>query len=59
MKSINRRTVLGGVGVAGVAAAAGAGTDWAFSPPRSHDNPEDVTVTDDPLASATPGSPPN
>ncbi|ESV57628.1 tat (twin-arginine translocation) pathway signal sequence domain protein [Mycobacteroides abscessus MAB_082312_2258] len=32
MKSINRRTVLGGVGVAGVAAAAGAGTDWAFSP---------------------------
>ncbi|OHU21321.1 cupin [Mycobacteroides franklinii] len=47
MKPINRRTVLGSVGVAGVAAAAGAGTDWAFSTPRSHDKPEDVTVTDD------------
>ncbi|MFA4081398.1 cupin domain-containing protein [Mycobacteroides salmoniphilum] len=47
MKPINRRTVLGGVGVAGVAAVAGAGADRALSSPRSHDDIKDQTVTDD------------
>jgi oxalate decarboxylase len=44
---INRRTVLGGAGLAGAAAVAGAGADRAFSVPLSRDNYEDKTVTDD------------
>lgn len=44
---INRRTMLGGAGMAGVAALAGAGTDRAFSLPLAQDNIEDSHMTDD------------
>lgn len=39
--------MLGGAGLAGVSAVAGAGADRALSSPRSHDDPHDPAVIDD------------